>query len=110
MRETQSSKEYGPFVQENIDPRQFTPGETKSIDLSVTLTSSVPVGKYDVILNLPDPWSTLKNIPNYRILFANDDKVQDKKNRYNLIGQITINSIIIIKFCALYFCLQYIIC
>ena len=91
MRNTQSAKTYGPFAQESIDPRKFAPGETKAIDLSVQLTSDVVAGKYDVILSLPDGSPKLKNRAKYRILFANGDGVQDKTNRYNVIGQLTVN-------------------
>ncbi|EFX84195.1 hypothetical protein DAPPUDRAFT_99982 [Daphnia pulex] len=91
LRNKQSSKTYGPYVQENIDPRKFAPGERKSIDLSVQLLPDVVPGKYDVILNLPDGSSTLKGKAKYRILFANGNNVQDKTNRYNVIGQLTVN-------------------
>jgi hypothetical protein len=87
----QSSKQYGPFVQKGIDPRKIAPGQTKAIDLSVTLPSDIPAGKYTVNLNLPDESPKLKNVAAYRILFANGGNVQDKKNRFNVIGQITIN-------------------
>lgn len=52
--------------------------------------SDLPPGQYDVILNLPDGSPTLKDEPKYRILFANGGKVQDKVNRFNIIGQITV--------------------
>lgn len=91
LRNKQSSKTYGPYAQENIDPRKFAPGETKSIDLSVQLSPDVVPGKYDVILNLPDGSSKLKDKAKYRILFSNGNNVQDKTNRYNIIGQLTVN-------------------
>lgn len=58
--------------------------------VTVQVPSELSPGLYDVIINLPDGSPSLKDEVNYRILFANGGKVQDKINRLNIIGQITI--------------------
>ncbi|KAI9561362.1 hypothetical protein GHT06_012319 [Daphnia sinensis] len=81
------NKKSAPIRQSNIDPRKFAPGKVTTVNLNVQVPSDLAPGQYDVILNLPD--EKLKD-PKYSILFANGDKVQDTKERFNVIGQITI--------------------
>ncbi|XP_057372748.1 uncharacterized protein LOC130693596 [Daphnia carinata] len=81
------NKKSGPIRQSSIDPRKFAPGKETTINLNVQVPSDIAPGKYEVILNLPD--ESLKD-PKYSILFANGGKVQVEKERFNVIGQITI--------------------
>jgi hypothetical protein len=58
--------------------------------VTVQVPADLSSGLYDVIINLPDGSPSLKDVVNYRILFSNGENVQDKTNRLNIIGQITI--------------------
>jgi hypothetical protein len=90
-QKTKQSKSVKPIpYQPKVDPRSFLPGKTTSIQVTVKVPSELSPSQYDVILNLPDGSPTLKDEPKYRILFANGGKVQDKVNRFNIIGQITV--------------------
>ncbi|KZS16107.1 Uncharacterized protein APZ42_018190 [Daphnia magna] len=81
------NKKSAPIRQSKIDPRKFAPGKVMPVNLNVQVPSDLAPGQYDVILNLPD--EKLKD-PKYSILFANGEKVQDENERFNVIGQITI--------------------
>jgi len=55
------------------DARTILPlaGETRDLELSVTVPSNLPAGSYDVLLALPDAAPTLENDVRYNIRFAN---------------------------------------
>jgi hypothetical protein len=90
-QKTKQSKSVKPIpYQPKVDPRSFLPGKITSIQVTAQVPSELPPGQYDVILNLPDGSPTLKDKAAYRILFANGGKVQDKENRFNIIGNITV--------------------
>lgn len=75
---------------QTADPRRWSPGLLVSVGLSFTVPSAQAVGSYDVILNLPDASSSISSNPNYRIIFANANGVQEKSTRFNILGQITV--------------------
>jgi Domain of unknown function (DUF4832)/Domain of unknown function (DUF4874) len=56
------------------DARLFlpAPGETKTLELSLTLPATLETGQYDVLLNLPDPAPSLHDRPEYSIRLANE--------------------------------------
>ena len=55
----------------NADPRFWSPGETRTIDLRAIVPFSASPGRYDLFLNLPDPELPLRGRPEYSIRFAN---------------------------------------
>jgi len=57
----------------NTDPRLWLPGQTITINQTLVLPSTVPVGSYALLLNLPDPASTLRSRPEYSIQLANQN-------------------------------------
>ncbi|MEM8529973.1 MAG: DUF4832 domain-containing protein [Chloroflexota bacterium] len=66
------------------DMRLFLPGpgETKDLSLSATLPEDIASGDYEVLLNLPDPATTLNDRPEYSIRLANQD-VWEAATGYN---------------------------
>ena len=58
----------------NFDPRTWLPdnGEIK-ISANINIPGSITTGEFEVLLNLPDPYSTLKSNPAYSIRLANMD-------------------------------------
>jgi hypothetical protein len=52
------------------DPRRWQPGAT-TLALRATVPATVPRGRYDVLLALPDPAPALHDRPEYAIRFAN---------------------------------------
>lgn len=53
------------------DPRLWGPGDTQRLDVTLTLPAGLEPGKYDLLLNLPDPESGLYGRPEYSIRLAN---------------------------------------
>ncbi len=60
------------------------PGTTKIIDLNLNLPASLEPGKYDVLLALPDPMTSLYNRPEYAIQLANPNVWEAKTGLNNL--------------------------
>lgn len=56
------------------DTRLFLPGpaETKRLELPVSLPANLPAGDYDLLLNLPDPYASINERPEYSIRLANE--------------------------------------
>ncbi len=75
---------------QTADPRRWSPGSTTSVNLSFTVPATQALGTYDVVLNLPDASSSLASNPNYRILLANANGVQEALTRFNILGQVTV--------------------
>ena len=78
------------FPQSTIDPRRWAPGSTVSLSLNFAVPSTLPTGTYDVILNLPDAYSSLRDEPLNRILMANAGNVQETDTRFNILGQVSV--------------------
>jgi Domain of unknown function (DUF4832)/Domain of unknown function (DUF4874) len=73
------------------DPRFWQPGTTTKVSINKVLPSNLPTGDYDVLLNLPDPTTTLRSRPAYAIRFANQN-VWETSTGYNaLLRSIKIN-------------------
>lgn len=62
--------------------RMWMPGETKTVNITGGIPSTMPSGEYQVLLNLPDPTSTLRNRPEYSIRLANQN-VWEASTGYN---------------------------
>ena len=55
----------------NADPRKWLSGQTVTVSQNVVLPADMGTGNYTVLLNLPDPMSSLRNRPEYAIQLAN---------------------------------------
>ncbi|HTB22522.1 MAG TPA: DUF4832 domain-containing protein [bacterium] len=77
----------------NTDPRFWQPGQSYTVNVSVTLPGSVTAGNYTVLLNLPDGHSSLYNSAsnpaayiNYAMRLA-DSGVWESGDGYNNLSQ-----------------------
>jgi archaellum component FlaF (FlaF/FlaG flagellin family) len=74
------------------DPRRWLPGQTYSVSVSGTVPSALATGSYDVLMNLPDPNTTLANTTNnskYAIRLASlrgGTEVWDAATGFNLLA------------------------
>jgi hypothetical protein len=59
------------IVPVNIDPRKWLAGQSVTIAQTLTLPASMPQGTYSLLLNLPDPQTSLRARPEYSIQMAN---------------------------------------
>lgn len=57
-------------------------GETKVLNISSGLPSNLPLGAYDLFLNLPDPYASLHDNPLYSVRLANTG-IWDETTGYN---------------------------
>ncbi|MDD5570318.1 MAG: DUF4832 domain-containing protein [Bacteroidales bacterium] len=64
------------------DPRLWLSGDTAIIDSIISIPVNVPQGKYEVLLNFPDPESSISNRPEYSIRLANQN-VWETTTGYN---------------------------
>lgn len=84
---TQGSTKY--TYKQSIDPRFWLPENGSfAIDLTAKLASDI-TGTWSVYLNLPDPYPSIHNNPDFSIRLANKDMWQEKTG-YNLLGTITL--------------------
>ena len=67
------------------DPRKWKPEMETTVDIEAGLPSDMPLGDYDIYLNLPDPMETLRNNPDYSIQLANKD-VWEAETGYNYLS------------------------
>ena len=73
---------------QNVDPRFWMPEEDITFTLSCTLDASM-VGEYNVYLNLPDPYASLHDNPDFSIRLANLN-VWEEATGYNLLTTVTV--------------------
>jgi hypothetical protein len=73
------------------DPRFWLPqvGEI-SVDIRATIPQTAPPGRYDLLLNLPDPMPKLANRPEYAIRLANEQTWEAKTGFNSLRRTMTI--------------------
>lgn len=73
------------------DPRFWQPNTTTKVTVNAPLPGTMPVGSYDMFINLPDPKRTLSKRPEYSIRLANQN-VWEASTGYNaLLRSITVN-------------------
>jgi hypothetical protein len=60
------------------------PGETKTLDVSGGIPENITPGFYEVILNLPDPYPSIHDRPEYSIRLANKN-IWEESTGYNLL-------------------------
>ena len=73
----------------NSDPRSWAAGATVSIKQTVTVPSSVPAGRYQLLLELPDP--LLPTRPDYSIRLANQGTWDATTGLNNLTASVTVS-------------------
>ncbi len=61
------------------------PGETRNLEATVNVPTDLEAGKYDVLLALPDPTSSLHDRPEYAIQLANQS-VWESNTGWNKLG------------------------
>jgi hypothetical protein len=64
------------------DPRFWLPGAPFTISYTLSMPSILPVGDYELLLNLPDPEPTLRHRPEYAIRLA-DGSAWEAATGYN---------------------------
>jgi hypothetical protein len=80
LKNTATSEIYLAAV--NEDPRLWKPNVPENLKFSLGLPKDMPVGYYDLYLNLPDPEPLLYGRPEYSIQMANQD-VWEATTGYN---------------------------
>ena len=83
LRNSQTGQQYYLPVPESV--RMWMPGETKTVNIIGGIPANIPYGKYQVLLNLPDPTSNLYRRPEYSIRLANQN-VWEASTGYNSLG------------------------
>ncbi len=73
------------------DPRFWQLSTTTTVNVNVALPSALPIGTYELLLNLPDPVRSLYRDPNYSIRFANVGTWEATTGFNNLLHSLTVN-------------------
>lgn len=84
LRNRQTGNEY--YLPVNEDPRMWVSGATKVVNIEGGIPANMPPGEYQVLLNLPDPMTSLHNRPEYSIRLANQN-VWEASTGYNSLLQ-----------------------
>lgn len=63
------------------------PGETNTLGIAVAIPPDAAVGAYEVFLNLPDPYPSLHDRPEYSIRLANEG-IWEMSSGFNRLGHI----------------------
>lgn len=80
MRNVSDSTSY--VLPLDVDPRKWKPKAENTIEVEAGLPADMPVGDYDIYLNMPDPMESLRDRPEYSIQLANKD-VWEAETGYN---------------------------
>jgi Domain of unknown function (DUF4832)/Domain of unknown function (DUF4874) len=86
LRNTASGKKTA--IKVNVDARRWAAGETARVNVDDAIPSDLPAGKYEVLLNLPDPKPALRTRAEYSIRLANDG--WEPETGFNLLGTLTV--------------------
>lgn len=68
------------------------PGETKTLTLTAQLPARLATGDYEVLLNLPDPASSLNTRPEYSIRLANEGVWEPSTGYNRLLATVTVRN------------------
>lgn len=90
LRNTQTGKQYYLPVPEAV--RLWMPGTIKEVKIVSGIPLTMPPGEYQVLLNLPDPTSTLYKRPEYSIRFANQNVWETSTGYNSLLRSVIIDS------------------
>lgn len=69
LRNTATGQRY--MLPVTTDPRFWGPGETTVVNADLPLPAGIPPGTYALLLHMPDPEPTLRNLADYSIRLAN---------------------------------------
>jgi hypothetical protein len=89
LRNRQTGKQYYLSVAEAV--RMWMPGETKTVKIVGGIPADMPSGEYQVLLNLPDPTSRLRNRPEYSIRLANQNVWEASTGYNSLLKSVTVD-------------------
>ena len=72
------------------DPRFWDGGKSITVNVTVKLPTDLESGDYEVLLNLPDPYPSLNNRPEYSIRLANKDSWDEVTGYNSMLCKITV--------------------
>ena len=76
-----------------VAPRFWWAGQTQNWNHTICVPNTMPVGTYELLLNLPDRAASLRTRPEYALLFANDGGVRESATGYNdLLHTLTVSA------------------
>ena len=84
LRNQENGKQY--FFTCKADIRYWFSGNVNWKE-SIQLPASIPKGRYELLLNLPDKYSSLSQRPEYSIRLANENSWEEKTG-YNRLQQV----------------------
>lgn len=90
LRHSETGKKYKLSIKE--EPRFWMPGQVKEINISGGVPAEIIPGEYQVLLNLPDPTSSLYGRPEYSIRMANQNVWEAWSGYNSLLQNVTINT------------------
>jgi Domain of unknown function (DUF4832)/Domain of unknown function (DUF4874) len=90
LRNQKTGNEY--YLPVNENPRKWMPGNTKTINVVGGIPITISSGKYEVLLNLPDPTSKLYNRPEYSIRLANHNLWESTTGYNSFLASVFIDS------------------
>ena len=76
----------------DVDPRKWKPDMESTIEIEAGLPTDMPIGDYDIYLNLPDPMETLRDNPDYSIQLANEGVWEAETGYNSLLMRINVTS------------------
>lgn len=76
----------------DVDPRKWKPEMESTIEIEAGLPTDMPIGDYDIYLNLPDPMETLRDNPDYSIQLANEGVWEAETGYNSLLMRINVTS------------------
>lgn len=94
LRETTSGERYAFPL--SADPRFWLPGAAYTISQAITLPTNLPLGAYELLLNLPDPAPQLQARPEYSIRLANSGLWEPATGYNKLLHTLTVNSVVLV--------------
>jgi hypothetical protein len=92
FRNRDSGKKYVMDIDNGKGNRLWLPGagETKTLNISKNLPTGIQPGNYDLLLNLPDPYPSIHDRPEYSIRLANKDIWEEQTGYNSLLASIKI--------------------
>jgi len=87
LRNQKDNKEY--FIQCKADVQKWFTGKI-ACNENVTIPSTIPAGKYELFLNLPDKYESLSKRAEYSIRLANDNTWEEKTGYNKLNAFVTV--------------------
>ena len=73
LRHTVTGQKYFAALSRDTEARRWLPGTNQIVSAQLSLPADLPLGNYDLLLNLPDPAPTLYGIIPYSVRLANSN-------------------------------------